>query len=109
LYEQNNGQRLPARFHFSQRDYFLKTAKVFGGDIPAVMQIFEKSGYRGHILNKEQNSLEFHVNQISSLKTLNIEVGIASHVLEMRDAEPILRELKVDVTTPQTFRLSKDI
>ena len=109
LYKQNGGQRLPARIHFSQRDYFLKTAKVFGEDIPAVKQVFDKAGYREYVLSEEQNSLEFHVNQISSLKKLNVDVGIASHVIEARNDEPVLRELKVDITTPQTFRLSKDI
>jgi len=109
LYKQNSGQRLPGRLHFSQRDYLLKTAKVFGEDIATVRQVFDKSGYREYIFNAEQNSLEFHINQISSLKKLEIEVGICSHVVEMRANEPVLRELKVDVTTPQTFRLSKDI
>lgn len=109
LYKQNSGHRLPARIHFSQRDYFLKTAKVFGEDIPAVKQTFDKAGYREYVLSEEQNSLEFHVNKISSLKKLNVDVGIASHVIEARGNEQVLRELKVDVTTPQIFRLSKDI
>jgi hypothetical protein len=30
-------------------------------------------------------------------------------VIETRDNQQVLRELKVNVTTPQTFRLSKDI
>jgi len=109
LYKQNSGQRLPSRLYFSQRDYFLKTAKVFGEDVPAVRQVFDKAGYREYIFNAEQNSLEFHVNQIGSLKKLNVEVGVCSHVVEMRENEPVLRELKVDITTPQIFRLSKDI
>ncbi len=109
LYKQNSGQRLPARIQFSQRDYFLKTAKVFGEDIPAVKQTLDKAGYREYVLNKEQNSLEFHVKQISSLKKLNVDIGIASHVIEARGNEQVLRELKVDATTPQMFRLSKDI
>jgi len=109
LYKQNSGHHLPSRLHFSQRDYFLKTAKVFGEDIPIVQQAFDKAGYREYVLSDEQNSMEFHVNKISSLKKLNVDVGIASHVIETRENEPVLRELKVDVTTPQTFRLSKDI
>jgi len=69
----------------------------------------DKAGYREYVLNKEQNSLEFHVKQISSLKKLNVDIGIASHVIEARGNEQVLRELKVDATTPQMFRLSKDI
>ena len=109
LYQQNSGHALPRRLYFSQRDYFLKTAKVFGEDVTVVQQALEKSGCDDYVISPEHDSLEFHVNQISSLKKLNIEVGISSQVIETRDKEPFLRELKVDVTTPQTFRLSKDV
>ncbi|HEX9330337.1 MAG TPA: radical SAM protein, partial [Anaerolineales bacterium] len=109
MYKQNSGHHLPPRMCFSQRDYFLKTAKVFGEDIPAVQQALEKSGYDDYVISNEHNSLEFHVNQISSLKKLNIDVGISSQVIETRKKETVLRELKVDVTTPQTFRLSADV
>ncbi len=109
LYQQNSGHALPRRLYFSQRDYFLKTAKAFGDDVVMVKQALEKSGCEDYVISPEHNSLEFHVNQISSLKKMNIEVGISSQVIETRDDEPFLRELKVDVTTPQTFRLSKDV
>jgi len=109
VHQQNSGRNLPKHITFSQRDYFLKSAKVFGDDIPAVRQAFDKSDYRDYIMSEEYNSLEFHVNKISSLKTMGIDIGISSSVLETREAGQVLRELKVDVTTPQTFRLSKDI
>lgn len=95
--------------YFSQKDYFFKTAKIFGQDVDAVKQALDKAGYRDYVLNEEYNSLEFHVNQISSLKKMDINIGVSTSVIEVRENEPVLRELKVDVTTPQTFRLSKDI
>ena len=55
IYKQNSGQNLPSRMYFSQKDYFLKTAKVFGEDIPAVKQVFDKSGYRDYIINEQHN------------------------------------------------------
>jgi len=94
---------------FSQRDYFLKTAKVFGEDIPTVKQAFDKSGYHDYIINEQHNCMEFHVNKVGSLRKMDIDVGISSSVIETRSNEQVLRELKVDVTTPQTFRPSKDI
>ncbi|WKZ37371.1 MAG: radical SAM protein [Anaerolineales bacterium] len=109
VHRQNSGHNLPKHMAFSQRDYFLKSAKVFGDDIPAVRQAFDTSGYGDYVMSEEHNSLEFHVNRISSLKKMEVDIGISSSVLEMREAGPVLRELKVDVTTPQTFRLSKDI
>ncbi len=109
MYQQNRGHNLPRRVYFSQRDYFLKTAKVFGEDIPAVQKAFDKSGYRDYVISEQHNSLEFHVNQISTLKKMSIDVGISSQVIETRDNEQVMRELKVDLTTPQTFRLSTDV
>lgn len=109
LYQQNSGYHLPTRIYFSPHDYFLKSAKVFGEDVVGVQQALEKLQYSDYVINPEHTSLEFHINQISSLKKLNVEVGISSQVIEMRDHQPFLREVKVDVTTPQTFRLSKDI
>jgi pyruvate formate-lyase activating enzyme-like uncharacterized protein len=109
MYKQNSGHKLPRRVYFSQRDYFLKTAKVFGEDVTAVQKVFDKSGYRDYVISEQHNSLEFHVNQISTLKNMSIVVGISSQVVETRDNEQVMRELKVDVTTPQTFRLSTDV
>jgi pyruvate formate-lyase activating enzyme-like uncharacterized protein len=109
MYQQNSGRHLPRRIHFSQRDYFLKTAKVFGEDVPVVKQALEKVGYKDYALSEQHDSLEFHVDRISNLKKLDIAVGISSQVIETRENESFLRELKVDVTTPQTFRLSADI
>jgi len=95
--------------NFSQKDYFYKSAKVLGDDIPKVEAIFKKAGYHGYNINEEQDFLEFHVGKLKTLGKLEIEIGISSHVIEMRQKELVLRELKVDVTTPQTVRLSKDI
>ncbi len=109
MYQQNSGHHLPRRIYFSQRDYFLKTAKVFGEDVPLVKQALEKVGYHDYFVDQGHESLEFHVDRISTLKKLNVDVGISSQVIETRGNEPFLRELKVDVTTPQTFRLSADV
>lgn len=109
VYKQNNTQDLPRRMCFSQKDYFLKTAKVFGRDIPPVKQALDGSDYHDYMINEQRDYLEFHVNKIGSLRKMDIDIGIASSVIEMRDNEPVVRELKVDITTPQTFRLSKDI
>jgi hypothetical protein len=75
----------------------------------AVRQTLDQAGYRDYVISEEQKSVEFHIDQISRLKNMNIEVGISTNVIELRGGQPVLRELKVDVTTPQSFRLSKDI
>lgn len=109
IYQQNSGHRLPKTLYFSQMDYFLKSAKVFGQDVPVVRQFFDKSDYRDYQENVEHGYLEFHVSQVRRLKKFDLEIGISTNVVEIRDEVPVLRELKVDVTTPKTFQLSKDV
>lgn len=109
IYQQNTGHHLPRRVHFSQRDYFLKTAKVFGEDIPRVQKFFDKNGYKDYELDSGVTYLEFHPSQVSSLKKLDPEIGICSSVIETRDNAKVVRELKVDLTRPAIFRFSKDI
>ncbi len=109
IYQQNSVLPLPKTMFFSQTDYFLKSAKVFGADIAPVRQVFQKIGYTNYTINAEHNYLEFHVSQISALKKLDIEIGLSFNVCETRNGERYMRELKVDCTTPQTFKLSADI
>jgi len=109
VYQQNSGRALPKWVYFSQRDYFLKSAKVFGEDVQAVRQVLDRAGPREYQINEEHGYLEFHVNRIGSLKKLEIEVGLSINVIETRQEGPVLRELKLDVTTPGSFRLSKDV
>ena len=40
IYQQNNGYKLPKHTYFSRKDYFIKTAKVFGEDIPSSKAAF---------------------------------------------------------------------
>jgi uncharacterized protein len=85
------------------------SAKVFSKDIAPVKKFFQKAGYMDYEVNEEYNYLEFHVSQIRTLKKLDIEIGLSSNVSETREGERYIRELKVDVTTPQTFRISADV
>jgi hypothetical protein len=109
LYQLNAGRPLPRTAYFSHRDFFIKTAKVFGEDIPPVRERLEQAGYRHYDFNPQHSYLEFHIDRIRSLKPLDVEVGISYQVLEERQEGPVLRELKVDLTTPRTFNLSKDV
>jgi uncharacterized protein len=106
VYQQNAGYRQGDRLYFSQRDYFLKSAKVFGEDVAIARGAFNRKGVHDYSVNEEQQGLEFPVSRIKLLKDAVAEVGISSQVLEDRDGGTVLRELKVDVTSPENFRLS---
>lgn len=109
IYRQNNGRPVAATFYFSPRDFFYKSAKVFGDDIPRVLQVFKKIGYEGYTYNKQYHYLEFHVSKVKDLAGLGIEVGISTSVMEDRDDGAYLRELKVDLTRPGMFNLEEDL
>jgi hypothetical protein len=40
---------------------------------------------------------------------LDVQIGLCTSVLENRNGEDYVRELKVELTTPNTFQLSKDV
>ncbi len=51
LYQQNLGQPLPKTQYFSQKDYFLKTAKVFGKERDAVLRVFRARGFKNYTVD----------------------------------------------------------
>ncbi|MCB9420032.1 MAG: radical SAM protein [Ardenticatenaceae bacterium] len=102
-YQQNYGRSLPKTAVFSEKDYLLKSAKVFGSDISKVLNVFNRNGYRDYRRSREHRYLEFHIDQIPNLADLNIEIGLSTSTLEMREDELVARELKVDLTRPELF------
>lgn len=109
IYQQNYGQKVSPLMLFSPKDYFFKSAKVFGEDINKVLKVFKKKNVTQFQLNSDYNFLEFHVSQIKHLKDLDIEIGISSNVMEMREDGKYLRELRIDLVYPKEFDLKKDI
>ena len=109
IHQQNRDQGLSKRAYFSENDYFIKTAKVFGLDIPHVLRVFKKIGYDEYVENMDHDYLEFHVNLINSLRDLPIEVGISTNVNEVRENGNVLRELQIDLTYPDLFDMSTDV
>jgi pyruvate formate-lyase activating enzyme-like uncharacterized protein len=109
IYQQNKSWKLPKHATFSQKDFFIKSAKVFGEDIGPALQVFKKKDYRDYMLNERYHFLEFHPKLVKTLSKLNPEIGISYAVWEERDGEAVLRELKVDYTTAKDFDFHKDI
>lgn len=108
-FQQNSKGALPKTHHFSQKDFLLKSAKVFGKDIPRVFNVFRNTGYRGFERNKEHRYLEFHVNQVETLRDLDVEVGLSTSIMEQREDVPYVRELKVDLVRPPSFDWQQDV
>lgn len=109
IYQQNFNQEIPGTAHLSEKDFFIKTAKVFGDDQPIVENRLKKAGYHDYVIYEQHDFLEFHVGKLKALKGLEIEVGISYNVLEQRGNDTMLRELKIDLTSPDKFNPGQDL
>ncbi len=50
IYQHHFERPLPDRLYFSPRDYFLKSAKVFGKDVRQALRVFGATGYESYEL-----------------------------------------------------------
>jgi len=108
VYQQNVGRKVPPVFYFSPKDFFLKSAKVFGKDVAPVRRRLDRIGYRDYHIDGERGCLEFHVQLIRELAPLDVEVGVTYNVVEDRSDGRYIRELKISLTTPTLFDLQAD-
>jgi uncharacterized protein len=109
LYQQNARAPLGRIHIFSERDYFLKSAKVFGADIEPVERLFKRQNFCDYERRDDLGYLEFPVRKIHTLRRLDLEVGLSYQVHETEGGESLLREVKVDYTTTSTFDAECDI
>lgn len=109
IFTQNSKTQLSRTEYFSHHDFFIKTAKVFGEDIAPVKQALIKIRRAVFEQHSAENYLEFHPRLITQLAPLDVQVAISYCVVETRAEVRILRELKVDWTTPQSFDITQDI
>ena len=109
LYQQNVGQRIPKTHLFSQKDYLLKSAKVFGKDVSVARSALQRNGLLRHAPQAHADFLEFHVDHIAALRDKDIEIGVSSSVVEQRSGGSYLRELQLDLTTPALFDRERDV
>ncbi|MEO8161502.1 MAG: radical SAM protein [Arenimonas sp.] len=108
IYQQNGLKPAPAPLSFSRHDYFLRSAKVFGNDVPRTRRALRAAGCADPRLNREHDYLEFPLSAVGALTGLEVEIGLSANVMEQRDGEPCVREVAVDFTTPQTFDSATD-
>ena len=108
IYQQNKTGGYPEIKYFSKNDYFLKSAKVFGEDIPEVQQRLRKAKGAKFEVNEEHEYLEFQVHKIKELKGMEVEVGISSFIMHPTEDGLEIKELQVDLCTPDQFEFAID-
>lgn len=101
LYQQNKNVRLSKMYSFSGKDFFIKSAKVFGDDIKIVLEELEKNGVSEFVIDELYLSLQFPISAMKYLKGTEVEIAICSFVAERRGNEEVLREVKLEWTCPK--------
>lgn len=107
VYQQNYDQKLESTYSFSNRDYYFKTAKIFGKDIRKAVNILEKN-YISFKVNQQYDFIQFSVDAIQYLQDAKVEIAVVSCIVEFENKERIIKEVSVDWTTPALFQL-KDV
>jgi pyruvate formate-lyase activating enzyme-like uncharacterized protein len=108
IYNQNINTKLLDYEVFSQKDFFIKTAKVYGNQCLIVLEQMKKLGEKRFYFDKKNNILEFHPILINNLPE-GIEVAISYNVIEMLNNRKALKEIKLDLTYPEIFQYESDI
>jgi pyruvate formate-lyase activating enzyme-like uncharacterized protein len=108
-------QNAPQKEHYpfctlSERDYFLKSAKVFGRDVAPIEKALLKQGLKRFRKEDDGSTLEFPLTYVERLRRAfpQLELGVSYHVVEGGEDGLSLRELRLDLTTPETFDLASD-
>lgn len=105
IYQQNTLYPKEKWQYFSQNDYFLKTAKVFDEDIFKATEILKQNGIFEYYHNQDLGFLEFHPKYINLFKDKYIDIGLSSNVIEVKNDEVYLRELKIQKVKINDFNL----
>jgi pyruvate formate-lyase activating enzyme-like uncharacterized protein len=105
IYQQNFDQDLGELYIMSERDFFFKTAKVFGKEQKKVVSILSQHQIAFE-LNKMYDYIQFPTNAIKLLGTNNINIVISSNVVEMEHNEILIHEVNIEWTTPLLFEES---
>ena len=99
VYQQNRFIPVDHPFHeMSPRDYFLKSAKVFGTDCAVVERILTEAGIERFQRNEAWRFLEFPPSLVPRVTQAapDAQILICSAIAEMRDGEPALREVALE-------------
>lgn len=93
----------------SGRDHFLKSARAFGADRAPVREILRR-GEVGFGDDEDFDFTEFPLDAVALLRDglPDVELAVSYAICEPRDGEVVLRELRLDATTPSTFDFERD-
>lgn len=106
IYQQNHDQLLDETYALSTRDYYFKTAKVFGKDRGKVKKILERHKIP-FTLNDDYQYLQFPTQSIELLKNRDLDIVISSNVVEIEQNQQVIHEVKMEWVEPESFKMEE--
>ena len=88
----------------SEKDFYLKTVKVFGKDISRAERIFRAHQRTDYRVDREQGFVQFSPECAQLLKKTDMQLGISYNIREFRERESVIRELRLDLEEAAEFR-----
>lgn len=85
-----------AVYDHDPHDFFLKTLKVFDGDVPLVRHALEACGIAAFALEDEGRGLAFHPRHAAAVQGLPVVLCVSCNVLEEGEGGWVVRELKLE-------------
>ena len=105
VYMQNLGAAAKDRtFVMSEKDFYLKTVKVFGKDISRAERIFRAHQRTDYRIDRERGFVQFSPECAMLLKKTELQLGISYNIREFREGESVIRELRLDLEEAAEFR-----
>ncbi|MEC9493207.1 radical SAM protein [Flexistipes sp.] len=109
IYSQNSGIKTLPYEIFSDKDFFIKSAKAYGNNAKRVKNTFDKCQKKiFYNYNPELGTIEFNPKDIKKLQQ-DIEVAVSYNIVEEQLNQKVLKEIKLDLTYPRIFEIENDI
>lgn len=109
IYHHNFNLRLTGTEVFSEKDFFIKTAKGYGQDIDWIREKLDEAGCDHYIFNNSSRFIEFSPKLVPLLKERDMELALTYQAVDFdEEGNKVLREVQIDMINPRTF-LPEDI
>ncbi len=94
--------------YFSEKDYFIKTAKGYGDDINTIKEVLDKNNISHYMYDTSNKIIEFSPIYIPLLKEYSMEIGLTYLAVDYDEnyMQNVLREYQIDRVDTRTFELS---
>lgn len=108
LYGQNAEVKLMPYEMFSEKDFFIKTARAYGSNSIKVEKYLRSRGITDFIKDKSGLVLDFHPKYVKEIPGLQ-EAALTYNVAEYGEKDMAIREIKIDLISPENFIYEEDI